>query len=349
VKNALRTNSEKANSMTAQKVLFIGGTGRISWWCVEAAIRKGFDVYVLNRGQTGMRPVSEGAHFLRGNAREPQTVREAVKGMDFDAVVNFVAYAAEDVAFDLDLFRGRTGQYVFISSASAYQTPPASIPILESTPLHNPIWAYSQNKIKAEDRLVNAYREEGYPITIVRPSHTYDQGSVPLIGQWTSIARMRAGKEVVVHGDGSSLWTLTHGRDFAKGFVGLLTNPRAHGESFHITSEEAPCWNNIVLTLARAAGITEPKIVHVPSDAIAAADKAWGDALLGDMAHSLVFDNSKIRRLVPDFVCTTSFAEGTREIIAWFDAHPKWKISDPAKDEVMDRLVEAYRPRNGRN
>jgi nucleoside-diphosphate-sugar epimerase len=331
--------------MAAQKVLFIGGTGRLSWSCAEGAIRKGFDVYVLNRGQTGTRTVPEGAHFLQGNAREPESVRKAVQGMQFDAVVNFVAFTAEDVGFDLDCFRGRTGQYMFISSASAYQTPPARLPVLESTPLHNPIWAYSQNKIKAEDRLVKAYREENYPITIVRPSHTYDQGVVPMIGGWTSIARMRAGKEVVVHGDGSSLWTLTHARDFAKGVVGLLTNPRAHGESFHITSNEAPCWDTIVLTLARAAGVAEPKIVHVPSDAIAAVDKDWGDALLGDMAHSLVFDNSKIRRLVPDFVCTTSFAEGAREMMAWFDAHPERQISDPTKDKTMDWLIDAYRPR----
>jgi nucleoside-diphosphate-sugar epimerase len=331
--------------MTAQKVLFIGGTGRLSWSCVEGAIRKGFDVQVLNRGQNDARPVPAGAHFLKGNAREPETVRAAVQGMEFDAVVNFVAFTAEDVAFDLDLFRGRTGQYMFISSASAYQTPPARLPILESTPLQNPIWAYSQNKIKAEDTLVHAYREEGYPVTIVRPSHTYDKGVVPMIGGWTSIARMRTGREVVVHGDGSSLWTLTHARDFAKGVVGLLANPRAYGESFHITSDEAPCWNNIVLTLARAAGVPEPKLVHVPSDAIAAVDKDWGDALLGDMAHSLVFDNSKIRRLVPDFVCTTSFAEGAREMMDWFDAHPERQVSDPAKDRTMDWLIDAYRPR----
>jgi nucleoside-diphosphate-sugar epimerase len=331
--------------MTAQKVLFIGGTGRPSWSCVEGAIRKGFDVHVLNRGQNDARPVPAGAHFLKGNAREPETVRTAVQGMEFDVVVNFVAFTAEDVAFDLDLFRGRTGQYMFISSASAYQTPPARLPILESTPLQNPIWAYSQNKIKAEDTLVHAYREEDYPVTIVRPSHTYDKGVVPMIGGWTSIARMRTGREVVVHGDGSSLWTLTHARDFAKGVVGLLANPRAYGESFHITSDDAPCWNNIVLTLARDAGVPEPKLVHVPSDAIAAVDKDWGDALLGDMAHSLVFDNSKIRRLVPDFVCTTSFAEGARETMAWFDAHPERQVSDPAKDRTMDWLIDAYRPR----
>jgi nucleoside-diphosphate-sugar epimerase len=331
--------------MTKLRVLYIGGTGRLSWSCVERSLAKGFEVYVLNRGQNSARPLASEVRFLQGNAREPETVRAAVAGLDFDAVVNFVAFTADDVAADLELFRGRAGQYVFISSASAYQTPPSQLPIVESTPLHNPVWAYSQNKIKAEERLVSAYRDESYPITIVRPSHTYDRGVVPMIGGWTSIARMRAGKEIVVHGDGSSLWTLTHARDFAKGVVGLLANPRAIGDTFHITSNEAPCWNTIALTLARAAGVPEPRIVHVPSDAIAAADKDWGDALLGDMAHSLVFDNSKIRKLVPDFVCTTTFAEGAREMMAWFDAHPERQVVDAAKDKTMDWLIDAYRPR----
>jgi nucleoside-diphosphate-sugar epimerase len=331
--------------MGAQKVLFIGGTGRISWWCVDAAVRKGFEVHVLNRGETGIRPLPDGVRALRGNARDRASVAAAVQGLGFDCVVNFVAYNAADVEADLDLFRGRTGQYVFISSASCYQTPPARLPLIESTPLENPIWAYSQNKITAEDVLVRAYRGERYPVTIVRPSHTYDRASVPMIGQWTSVERMRQGKPVIVHGDGTSVWTLTHGRDFAKGFAGLLCNPRAYGESFHITSDEAPCWNTIVQTIARAAGVEQPDIVHVPSDAIAAVDRAWGDALLGDMAHSLVFDNSKLRRLVPDFVCTTTFAEGAREIVDWFDANPAWKVSDRAKDEAMDWLAEAYRPR----
>jgi len=330
--------------MTARKILFIGGTGRLSWSCVERARAKGFEVWVLNRGLNTARPLPEGVHALHGNAREPESVRAAVQGLEFDAVVNFVAFTADDVAHDLDVFRGRTGQYVFISSASCYQTPPARLPILESTPLHNPVWAYSQHKIAAEDLLVAAYRKENWPVTIIRPSHTYDKGVVPMIGGWTQIARMRAGKEVLVHGDGSSLWTLTHARDFAKGVVGLIDNPRAYGETFHVTSDEAPCWNAIVTTLARAAGVDAPRIVHVPSDAIAAVDKDWGDALLGDMAHSLVFDNSKVRRLVPDFICTTSFAEGAREMMEWFDAHPERKVVDAAKDRTIDWLIERYRP-----
>src|SRR5690606_19595656 len=162
---------------------------------------------------------------------------------------------------------------------------------------------------------------------------------------WTSVARMRAGKPVIVHGDGSSLWTLAHARDFAKGFGGLLANPYDFGEAFHITSDEAPNWNAIVRTIADAAGVDDPRIVHVPSDAIALVDRAWGDALLGDMAHSLYFDNSKLKKLVPEFICTTPFAQGAREIVAWFDANPEWKIVDTAKDETMDWLAEAYAPR----
>ena len=335
--------------MAAKKILFIGGTGRISWWCADAAVKKGYEVSILNRGQTGSRAVPEGAKFIQGNARDPESIKQAVAGMEFDAVVNFVAYTGADVQADLDIFRGRIGQYVFISSASAYQTPPSRIPVIESTPLQNHIWKYSQDKIDGEQILVDAYRNEKFPITIVRPSHTYDHGSVPMIGQWTSVARMRAGKPVVVHGDGTSLWTLTHARDFAKGFVGLLTNPRAYGEAFHITSDESPCWNNVVLTIADAAGVKNPEIVHVTSDQIAAVDKAWGDALLGDMAHSLVFDNSKIKRLVPDFVCTTSFYEGAREFIAFLDANPQHRLIDAAKDETMDWLVDTYRPRSRAN
>jgi nucleoside-diphosphate-sugar epimerase len=331
--------------MTRQKVLFIGGTGRISAHCVDAALARNFEVFVLNRGQTAMRPVAGGAQYIKGDARDPASLRAAVKGMDFDVVVNFVAYNADDVTVDLDIFRGHTGQYVFISSASAYQTPPAHLPVLESTSLHNPVWKYSQDKIAAEDVLVKAYRDENFPITIVRPSHTYDQGSVPLVGQWTSMARMRAGKPVIVHGDGSSLWTLTHARDFAKGFAGLLANPYAYGESYHITSDEAPSWNAIIRMLADAAGVDDPKIVHVPSDAIAMADRAWGDALLGDMGHSIYFDNSKLKNLVPEFICTTPFVQGAREIVAWFDANPEWKIVDTAKDETMDWLAQTYAPR----
>lgn len=327
------------------RVLFIGGTGRISSACVRRAIDVGFDVHLLTRGVSTVRPVPDGARGHRADIRDPDAVRAALAGLDFDVVANFVAYQPEHVIADLDLFRGRTGQYVFISSASAYQTPPARMPVVESMPLRNPVWPYSQDKIACEEVLVRAYRDEGYPITIVRPSHTYDRTTVPMIGGWTVVDRMRRGAEVVVHGDGTSLWTLTHHVDFARGFVGLLGHPAAFGDSFHITSDEALSWNQIVATLAAAAGVAEPRVVHVSSEAIAAADADWGVALLGDMAHTMIFDNSKVRALVPDFVATIPFHQGAREVIDWFDADPARRIVDEKRDSTMDWLVEAYRPR----
>jgi nucleoside-diphosphate-sugar epimerase len=215
--------------------------------------------------------------------------------------------------------------------------------VTESTPLRNPIWPYSQAKIACEDLLVRAYRDEAFPITIVRPSHTYDRTSVPYDSGWTMIERIRQGKEVVVHGDGTSLWVLTHSADFAKGFVGLLGRPQAIGDSFHITSDEVLSWNQIVEQLAAAAG-AEPKVVHVTSDAIHAADAGWGHSLLGDKAHSMIFDNSKLRRVVPDYVATIPFCEGAREIVAWHDEDPARRRIDPDTDALLDRLVAAHRP-----
>jgi nucleoside-diphosphate-sugar epimerase len=323
------------------KVLFIGGTGIISSACGELARLRGIDLYLLNRGTTTTRAVPAGATVLQGDIRDPESTREALGGREFDVVVNWVAFTPEQVRNDLELFAGRAGQYVFISSASAYQTPPASLPVLESTPLRNPYWQYSRDKIACEDLLVRAYRESGFPATIVRPSHTYDRTSIPLDAGWTAISRMRQGKPVVVHGDGTSLWTLTHHEDFARGFVPLLANPRLIGDSVHITSDEALPWNQIVESLAAAAGTTA-RIVHVPSDAIAAAHPDWGPGLLGDKAHSMVFDNSKLRRLVPDFVATIPFHQGAREIIAWHDADPARQRVRPEINDVLDKLAATY-------
>jgi nucleoside-diphosphate-sugar epimerase len=214
---------------------------------------------------------------------------------------------------------------------------------VESTPLRNPFWRYSRDKIACEDLLTEAYRARGFPVTIVRPSHTYDRTSVPFDGGWTALGRMRQGKEIVVHGDGTSLWTLTHHTDFARAFVPLLGHPATIGEAFHITSDEVLTWNQIAETLAAAAGLA-PRIVHVPSDAIAAADTQWGAGLLGDKAHSMVFDNAKVRSVVPDYVATVPFHQGAREILAWYDEDPSRQRVDRALDAVMDRLIEAYRP-----
>jgi nucleoside-diphosphate-sugar epimerase len=323
-------------------VLFIGGSGVISSACSHLAVECGIDLYVLNRGRSLDRPLPPQATVLYGDIRDPESAKVALNGLDFDAVVDWVAYTPQQVQADIDLFRGRTGQYVFISSASAYQTPPARIPVVESTPLRNPFWQYSRDKIACERLLVDAYRADGFPATIVRPSHTYDKTLVPFDGGWTVLGRMRQGKEIVVHGDGTSLWTLTHHTDFARGFVPLLGNPRTVGDSFHITSDDVLTWNQIAETLAAAAGV-EARIVHVPSDVIAAADPDWGAGLLGDKAHSMVFDNSKIRSFVPGYLATVPFEQGAREIVAWHDEDPSRQQVDARLDTLMDRLVETHR------
>ena len=319
------------------RVLFIGGTGVISSACSQLAVKRGVELYLLNRGQTS-RPVPEGAHVLSGDVRDKASVTEALGQLTFDAVVNWIAFTPEHVETDLELFGGRTQQYVFISSASAYQTPPLNLPIVESTPLSNPFWQYSRDKIACEERLLQAYRDEAFPVTIVRPSHTYDQTLLPMDGGYTVVNRMRQGKKVIVHGDGTSLWVLTHHRDFAKGFVGLLGDPHTLGGTFHITSDEMLTWNQIFSTVARAAGTTA-EIVHVPSEVIAAYDAGWGAGLLGDKAHSMIFDNTKIKRAVPGYQATIPFARGAEEVMAWYDADPARQVVDAELDRLMDEIV----------
>lgn len=330
--------------MTARRVLFIGGTGIISSACSRLALEQGVELHLLTRGASTARPAPDGATVHRADVRDPASVREALGDLEFDSVVDWVAFTPEHVRTDVELFTGRTGQYVFISSASAYQTPPARLPVRESTPLRNPYWQYSRDKIACEDLLVRAYREDGFPATIVRPSHTYDRTLVPFDGGWTVLGRMRAGQEVVVHGDGTSLWTLTHHEDFARGFVPLLGHPRTIGEAFHITGDDVLTWDQIATTLAAALGVPA-RIVHVPSDVIAVEHPAWGAGLLGDKAHSMVFDTTKLRTVVPDFVATIPFEQGAREIVAWFDEDPARQVVDPGIDAAMDRLVERWRVR----
>jgi nucleoside-diphosphate-sugar epimerase len=325
------------------RVLFIGGSGVISSACSWLAVERGVELFVLNRGSTQHRPLPGQVTVLRGDIRDPVSVSAALGGREFDAVVDWVAFTPEHVQADIGLFRGRTGQYVFISSASAYQTPPARQPVVESTPLRNPFWQYSRDKIACEDLLVAAYRDEGFPATIVRPSHTYDKTLIPLDGGWTALNRMRQGRPVVVHGDGTSLWTLTHHADFARGFVPLLGHPRTIGEAFHITSDDVLTWNQITETLAAAAGV-HADIVHVPSDAIAAADPDWGASLLGDKAHSMMFDNAKLRGVVPEYRPTIAFEHGAREIVAWYDEDPARQHVDARIDAVMNKLISAHRP-----
>jgi nucleoside-diphosphate-sugar epimerase len=331
--------------MRPQRVLFIGGSGIISSACSRLALERGLDLTVLNRGVSKDRPLPEGVRVLRADIRDTAAARDALGDLEFDAVVDWLAFTPDHVQASLDLVEGRCGQYVFISSASAYQTPPARLPVTESTPLRNPYWQYSRDKIACEDLLVAAYRDRGLPMTIVRPSHTYDRTAIPLDAGWTAIHRMRQGKPVVVHGDGTSLWTLTHHEDFARGFVPLLGHPRALGEAFHITSDDVLTWDQVTHALAAAAGV-EARIVHVPSDAIAAADPGWGAGLLGDKAHSMVFDNSKLRGLVPGYQAQIPFEQGARQILDWYDEDPARQVVDEALDAALDRLVATWDPRS---
>lgn len=324
------------------KLLFIGGTGIISSASSRLALERGYDLTLLNRGQSS-RPIPAGAKQIQADIRDLASAKQALAGHHFDVVVNWVAFTPEHIETDLALFAGRTKQYIFISSASAYQTPPAHLPITESTPLHNPFWHYSRQKIACEERLMRAYREEGFPMTVVRPSHTYDQTLLPMDGGYTVVNRMRQGKKVVVHGDGTSLWTLTHHRDFAKAFVGLLGHPAAIGDVFHITSDEWLSWNQIFEQIAAAAG-AKAQLVHIPSDTLAHHDPEWGSGLLGDKAHSMIFDNSKIKRLVPDFVATIPFWQGAQEIIAWYDGDPARQVINPAFNQTLDDLIARYDP-----
>jgi nucleoside-diphosphate-sugar epimerase len=325
----------------ALSVLFIGGTGVISAAAARRALDVGHRLTILSRGNASLRPAPEGAEVVRADIRDTASVRAALGDRTFDVVVDFVAFTADHVAADIGLFAGQTSQYVFISSASAYQKPPARLPIRESTPLRNPFWQYSRDKIAGEDLLVRAYREDGFPATIIRPSHTYDRTMIPLTGGWGDIVRMRAGKPVVVHGDGTSVWTLTHSSDFAKGLVGLLGLPQAVGDSFTITSDEYLPWNEIYEIFAHAAGAPAPRLVHIASDTIAAVAPDLGPSLLGDKSHSVIFDNSKVKALVPEFVCTLPFALGARQVLSWYDANPDQQVVDQRLSATFDQLIAA--------
>ncbi len=325
------------------KVLFVGGTGVISAAAADRAVTVGHEVTVLNRGATALRAVPDAVEVVHADVRDTGAVRSALGDRRFDVVVDVVAFTPEHVAADIELFTDRTDQYVFVSSASAYQKPPERLPVLESTPLRNPFWSYSRDKIAAEDLLTKAYRDNGFPVTIVRPSSTYDRTRILLDGGWTDIARMRAGRPVVVHGDGTSLWTVTHSTDLAVALVGLFGRPQAVGDSFTITSDEYLPWDRIYRMYAAAAGAPDPDLVHIASDTIGAAVPELGPSLLGDRSHSVIFDNHKVKALVPEFVCRTPFATGVREALRWHDAHPEEQRVDPDLDAAFDRLVAAAR------
>ncbi len=326
------------------KVLFVGGTGLISSACSRLAVERGIELHLLTRGQ-GPAPV-EGAIRLVADARNEAAVARALAGQRFDAVVDWIAFTPDDIERDLRLFGGRVDQLVFISSASAYQKPLGHWLLREDSPLANPFWDYARDKIACEDRLLRAFRDDGFPVTIVRPSLTYGDTQVPLVvNSWempyTAIARMRGGKPLIVPGDGTSLWTITHNSDFAVGLVGLLGQRAAIGHAFNIMSDEVLTWDEIYRQTAAAAGV-EIRLVHIASDFIAACLPEMTGTLLGDKAVSAVFDTTKIRRFVPAFRPATTFAEGIRRTVAWFDADPARQRVDGALDARWDRLLEAY-------
>jgi nucleoside-diphosphate-sugar epimerase len=324
------------------KVLFIGGTGRISLAVSQQAIISGINLYLLNRGSQNKEVV--GCNHLIADIQQPEDVHAALRGLEFDVVVDWIAYTPDEIERDIALFRGRAGQYIHISSASVYQKPPVHYLVTESTPRHNPYSDYSQNKIACEERLLRANREEGFPVTIVRPSHTYDRHFPFAIGGssgYTVADRMKKGQPVIVHGDGSSLWVVTHAEDFGRGLLGLLGNQQALGEAFHITSDEVLTWDQIYQTIGEALGV-RPNIVHIASDYIVGVEPSLAGSLIGDKTWSVVFDNSKIKKFVPGFKAVIPFSEGIRRTVEWFEAEAARRKVDQDLNDAMNRILAAY-------
>ena len=326
------------------KLLFLGGTGNISTACVELAAERGHDVTIVNRGRTPSR-LRGSVRVVAGDRDDGAGLRRLAEATRFDAVVDFLGYRPEQVETAIDAFAGRMGQYVFISTAAAYEKPVVNYIVTEATPLGNPFWEYARQKIACEERLGRARQESGFPVTVVRPSYTYGPTWIPsgFGGQdYTVVDRMRRGLPIVCHGDGTSLWVMTAASDFAAGLLGLLGNPGAAGEAFHITSDEVLTWQAIYGVIAQAAG-AEPKLVHVPSQLIASLYPERGGSLLGDKAWSVVFDNTKIRRFVPEYRARVSFAEGMARSMAWLDADPAHRIVSEETNRRIDRVIAAQR------
>ncbi|RRQ48121.1 NAD-dependent epimerase/dehydratase family protein [Maribacter algicola] len=328
------------------KVLFIGGTGNISTPSSRLAVSKGMELYLLNRGKSKVDIA--GAHSIIGDINKPASLSE-LKKHEWDVVVNWIAFTPADIARDLDLFSGKTKQYIFISSASCYQTPLTYPVITESTPLSNNLWDYSNNKIRCEELLTKAYQEQGFPMTIVRPSHTYNTMTPLAIGgfdKYNTIDRILKGKEIIVHGDGTSLWTVTHADDFAKGFVGLLGLSTAVGHAFHITSDEVLSWNMIYKITAEALG-KEANIVHIASDFICQIEPSFTGSLLADKSESVLFDNTKIKTFVPGFKATIPYSEGIKRTLKWLQEKPERQWIDPDTEAKIENVLRAYKSIGG--
>jgi len=321
------------------RVLFLGGAGMIGSAAAAEAVRRGVELTIVTRGAPS-RPMPAGVRQLRADVRDARALAGVLGEESFDAVVNWVGYAEGDVRDHVELFSDRTTQYVFISTCSVYARPVPLLPITESSPIRQSEFGYPRGKIACELLLQDAYRQSGFPLTIVRPFHTYDETTVPILSGWTAIERMRAGKGVVVHGDGTSLWSLTHSSDFARAFVPLLGNGHAIGESVNVVSGDILTWDQIHIELAAAAGVREPRLVHVSSEAIGRAVPGWAEVLEHDFRHTMLFDTSKLLRLVPGFAPRVSFSDGARQIIEHARVSSSARRVDAELDAAFDRLID---------
>jgi len=324
------------------KVLFIGGTGNISTSVSKLCIKRGIDLYLLNRGNTNVEIA--GAKTIRADISQIQETSLTLQNHKWDVVVNWIAFNTGDIQRDFELFKGKTKQYIFISSASAYQKPASHPIITESTPLKNPFWKYSQDKIACEEMLNTFYRNEDFPITIVRPSYTYDNVIPVAIGgfrEYTLIDRLKKGQKIIVHGDGTSLWTNTHAEDFAVGFTGLIGHQQAIGHSFHITSDEILTWDQIYTAVANAVDVA-PNIVHIPSDFLCKINENLRGELLGDKSNSVIFDNTKIKTFVPEYKAVIPFSEGIKRTLSWFEEEKSRQIIKNETNQMIDNMINLY-------
>jgi nucleoside-diphosphate-sugar epimerase len=323
----------------------VGGTGTISAAVTALALKKGIELFILNRGSGGN---YKGATYIKSDIRDIAATKEALKGMQFDSVVDWVCYTEEHAIADYEIFKDKAKQFIFISSASTYHKPIRNYLITDSTPQHNPYSLYARNKIICERYFLDKYYSEGFPITIIRPSHTYDNKHFPVSisvkNFWTVIDRIKNCKPMPIHGDGASLWTITHNTDFAKGLLGAAGNFKSIGEAYNITSDEALTWNNLMRIAAFEIG-AEPNIVHITTDYLMKVLDEAEASLYGDKMESVIFDNTKIKQLVPDFVCTTPYQLGVRQVLEYYGAHPEEKIIDEAYNQKIDNLIEGYQSR----
>ena len=324
------------------KILFLGGTGNISTDCAALLHKRGHEILVLTRGKTAVPP---GYRAVQADRKDATAMRAALQGLQPEVVVNFLGYDLSDVQVDFDLFNGVVRQYVFISSTVVYAKPPQRLPLTEDAPLGNPFWDYAEKKLACERWLQERREESGFPVTIVRPSHTYSKRWIPnpvSSGSYTFAARLEQGKPVFIHDEGESAWTLTTTADFAAGLAGLLGKPEAIGEAFHITSDEVLTWNQIYAEIAAALGVKSPQIVKVPTDFICQVAPQLTGTLKGDKAHPGVFDNSKIKRFVPEFRCRTPFRLGVRESVRWLREHPDQQNLRPELDQLIEKVIAAW-------